>query len=130
MIKVAEEQAKNKVWREVISWEEQGHVPEKTETRGKEREVLVARSMFDLEVLKIKDGVLMFTKAASRNLIEELWRICLPKSMVMEVWSLCHQRDLGGHRGLEGMINKFLKEFFLLSARQKICFLNGRCDTC
>ena len=55
MIKVAEEQAKNKVWREVISWEEQGHVPEKTETRGKEREVLVARSMFDPPVFKVKD---------------------------------------------------------------------------
>ena len=50
--------------------------------------------------------------------------------MVKEVWSLCHQSDLGGHRGLEGTLNKFLKGFFLLSARQKLWFLNGRCDTC
>ena len=50
--------------------------------------------------------------------------------MVTEVWSLCHQSNLGGHRGLEGTLNKFLKGFFLLSARQKICFLNGGCDTC
>ena len=42
----------------------------------------------------------------------------------MEVWSLCHQSNLGGHRGLEGTLNKFLKGFFLLSARQKIRFLN------
>ena len=27
-------------------------------------------------------------------------------------------------------MNKFLKGFFLLSARQKIHFLNGGCDTC
>ena len=27
-------------------------------------------------------------------------------------------------------MNKFLNEFFLLSARQKISFLNGGCDTC
>ena len=42
MIEVAEEQAKVKVWREVISWEEQGRVPEKKGTRGKARDVLVA----------------------------------------------------------------------------------------
>ena len=51
-------------------------------------------------------------------------------SMVMEVWSLCHQSALGGHRGLEVTLNKFLKGFFLLSARGKIRFLNSRFDTC
>ena len=59
-----------------------------------------------------------------------MWRICLPESMEKEVWSLCHQSDIGGHRGLKGTLNKFLKGFFLLSARQKPRFLNGRCDTC
>ena len=87
-------------------------------------------SMFDPEVFKMKDGVLMFTKAANRNRIRGVWRICLPESMAKEVWSFCHQSDLGGHRGLEGTLNKFLKGFFLLSARQKIHFLNGGCDTC
>ena len=47
-----------------------------------------------------------------------------------EVWSLCHQSDLGGHIGLEGTLNKFLKGFFMLSVRQKLRFLNGGCDTC
>ena len=55
--------------------------------------------------------------------------ICLPESMVTKVWSLCHQSHLGGHRGLEGTLNKFLNGFFLLLARQKMCFLNGGCDT-
>ena len=50
--------------------------------------------------------------------------------MVKEVWNLCHQSDLGGHIGLERMLNKFLKGFFLLSARQKLRLLNGGCDTC
>ena len=50
--------------------------------------------------------------------------------MVMEVWSFCHQSNLGGHRGSEGTLNKFLKGFFLLSVRQKVRFLNGGCDTC
>ena len=81
--------------------------------------------MFNPEVFKMKDGVLMFTKAANKNRIREVWQICLPESMVKEVWILCHQSDLGGHRGLEGTLNKFLKGFFLLSARQKIRFLNG-----
>ena len=40
MIKIAEEQAKDKVWSKVISWVEQGCVLEKTETRGKAKEVL------------------------------------------------------------------------------------------
>ena len=86
--------------------------------------------MFDPEVFKMKDGVLMFTKAANRNRIGEVWWICLPGSMVREVWSFCHQSDLGGHRGLEGTLNRFLKGFFMLSARQKLRFLNGGCDTC
>ena len=35
----------------------------------------------------------------------------------------------GGHRGLEGTLNKFLKGLFMLLARQTIHFLNGGCDT-
>ena len=50
MAEIAEEQAKDEVWSEVISSVEQGRVPEKAETRGKTREVLEACSMFDLEV--------------------------------------------------------------------------------
>ena len=130
MVEIAEEQAKEDVLSEVISWVEQGCIPEKTETRGKAREVLVVRSMFDPTVFKMKERVLFFTKAANKNPIGEVWRICLPKFMVTKVWSLCHQSNLGGHRGLEGTLNKVLKGFFLLSARQKIPFLNGGCDTC
>ena len=66
---IAEEQAKDKVWSEVISLIEQGRKLEKIEMRGKAREVLVARSMFDPEVFKMKDRVLMFTKAANKNQI-------------------------------------------------------------
>ena len=40
-----------------------------------------------------------------------------------------YQSNLGGHGSFEGMLNKFLKGFFLLSARQKIRFLNDGCDT-
>ena len=69
-------------------------------------------------------------KASSRNQMGEVWRICILESMVSQVWSLCHQSDVGGHRGLEGTLNKVLKGFFMLSARQKIHFLNGGCDTC
>ena len=105
----------------MISWVEKGQLPEQAESRGKAREVLVARSMFDHTVFKMKDGVLMFTKADNKNQVGEVGRICIPASMVREVWSLCHQSDLGGHRGLEGT---------LLSARQKLRFLNGGCDTC
>ena len=99
MMEVAEEQAKDEVWSEVISWIEKGQLPEKAETWGKAREVLVARSIFDPEVFKMKDGVLMFTKAANGNQIREVGRICLPESMVKEMWSLCHECDQEGHRG-------------------------------
>ena len=108
----------------------EGQLPKKAETQGKAREVLVARSIFDPAVFKIKDGVLMFTKAANRNQTGEVGQICIPASMVREVWSLCHQSDLRGHRGLEGTLNKFLRGFFMLSARPKLRFLNGGCDTC
>ena len=53
MMEIAKEQAKDKVLSEVISWVEQGHLQEKTETRGKVREVLVACSMFNPAVFKI-----------------------------------------------------------------------------
>ena len=125
--KIVEEQSKDEVWREVISWVEQGQVLEKAETKDKAREVLVAFSMFDPEVFKMRGGVLMFMKAANRNRKGEVWWICLLES---KVCSLCHQSDVGGHRGLEGTLNKFLKGCFMLSARKKICFLNGVCETC
>ena len=112
MIEIAKEQAKEKVWREVISWVGQGCVLEKTDTIGKAREVLVARFMFYPEIFKMKDGVLMFTKAANKNQRGTVWRLGLPESMIMEVWSLCHQSNLGGHRGLEGVLSKLLKGFF------------------
>ena len=61
-----------------------GCIHEKMETRGKAREVLVARSMFDPAVFKMKDGELMLTKADNKSLIGEAWQICLPESIVME----------------------------------------------
>ena len=108
MMEVKEKQAKDEVWSEVISWLTKGKLPEKAETRGKAREVLVACSLFNPELFKMQDGVLMFTKAANHNNIREVGRICLPESLVKEVWSLYHQSDLGGYRGLEGTLNKFL----------------------
>ena len=52
LIKITEEQSKEEVWSKVISWVENGQLPEKAETRGKAREVLVAHSMFDPAVFK------------------------------------------------------------------------------
>ena len=80
----------------MISWVEKGQLPEKAETRGKAREVLVAGSMFNPELFKMKDGVFML-KAANRIQIGEEWQIFLPER---EVWSLCHLSGLGGQRGL------------------------------
>ena len=48
----------------MISWIEQGRLPEKTETGGKAREIIVVDSMFDPEVFKMK--------AANRNQIREV----------------------------------------------------------
>ena len=127
---IAEEQAEDEVSREVIPWEETGQAPEKAETGGKAREVLIARSMFDPDAFKMRDRVLMFTKAANRNWIRDVWRICLPEAMMSDVWSLCHQSDAGECRELEGTLKKFLKEFFMLPTRQKIHLLNSSCDTC
>ena len=67
LLEIAEEQSKNEVWSKVISWVEKGQLLEKAETRGKAREVLVACSMLDPTVFKMKDGGLMFTKAANKN---------------------------------------------------------------
>ena len=39
-------EVKDEVWSEVISWITKGKLLEKAETRGKAREVLVARSLF------------------------------------------------------------------------------------
>ena len=66
--------------------------------------------MFHVRSQSVQDEgeSVMFTKAANRNQIGEVWRICLLESMVMEVWSYCHRSNLGGHRSLEGTLNKFL----------------------
>ena len=89
-MKIAEEHSKDKVWSEMISWVEKGQLPEKAETRGKAREVLVAHSIFNPAVFKMKDGVLMFTKVGNKNQVGEVGRICIPAFMVREVLSLCH----------------------------------------
>ena len=81
-------------------------------------------------MFKIRDGILMFTKSANRHQSGEVGRICIPKSMIREVWSLCHQSDLGGHRGLDGTLNKFLRGFFMFSLRDKLRYLNDGCDVC
>ena len=94
-------------------------------TRGKTREVFVARSMFDPAVFKMRDGVLMFTKATNKNQVRKVVGICIPACTVRKVWSMCHQSDLGGHRGLEVTLIKFLRGFFMLSARPKLRFLNA-----
>ena len=134
---MAEEQAKDEVWSEVIKWVEKGHAPDKSEVRGKSREILVARSQFDPTLFKMRDGVLMYTKSANGNQTGEVGRICIPESMVKEVWtphlslwSLCHQRDSGGHRGIDGMLHKFTRRFFMLSPRPKLRYFNEGCDTC
>ena len=53
----------------------------------------MALSMFIPEVFKMKDGVLMYIKSANGNQLGEVGRICIPESMVREVWSICHQSD-------------------------------------
>ena len=85
----------------MISWVEMGWLPKKAETRGKAREVLLGHSMFNLEVFKMKDGVLMFTKKLHTSLTRGTWE------------------DI-----------EYLKGFFMMSARQKLRFLNGGCNTC
>ena len=85
--------------------------------------------MCDPDVFKMREGILMFTKDTNQSIVWDMWRICLPESMVAEVWSLCQQSKTEAHRGVEGTLNKFLKGFFVLSARPKIRFLNGGCDT-
>ena len=77
---------------------------EKAETRENTQQALVVCSMFDSKVFK------------NRNRVGDVWWICISESMVLEVWGLCHQSDAKG--------------FFMLSARQKIHFLNNGCDTC
>ena len=51
----------------MICWVEKRQLPEKAETTGKAREVLVARSMFDPAVFKMKDRELMFTGTGSEK---------------------------------------------------------------
>ena len=127
---ISEEQVKDEVWSEVIKWVERGSVPDKVEIRGKMKEIQTACSLFNPSVFKIRDGILMFTKSANRHQSGEVGRICIPKSMIREVWSLCHQSDLGGHRGLDGTLNKFLRGFFMFSPRDKLRYLNDGCDVC
>ena len=51
LVEIAEEQSKDEVLSQVISWVEKGQLPEKAQTRGKAR---VACSIFDPAVFKMK----------------------------------------------------------------------------
>ena len=107
---VAEEQANDEVWSEVIKWVRKGHALDKSEVRGKLMEFLVARSQFNPTLFKIRDGVLMYTKSENRNQTGEVGRICIPETMVKEVWSLCHQSDSGGYRGIDGTLHSLRED--------------------
>ena len=48
----------------MIKWVEKGQALDKSEVRGKSKEVLVARSKFNPALFKMRDGVLMCTKRA------------------------------------------------------------------
>ena len=114
----------------MFKWVKRGKAPEKVEIRVKMKEIQAPRSLFDPSVFKIRDGILIFTKSANCHQSGEVGRICIPKSMIREVLSLCHQCDLGGHRGLDGTLNKFLRGFFMFSPRDKLRYLNDGCDVC
>ena len=90
LVEIAEKQSKEEVWSKVISWVEKGQLPEKAETRGKAREVLIAHSIFDPAVFKMKGGVLMFTKAAKGNQIgyvsQYLWLGKCGVSVIRVIW--------------------------------------------
>ena len=62
MIEVSGEQAKDKVWSEVISWIEIVQIPEKKETQGKSREGPEAHSMFDPVLFKLVGGVFVYER--------------------------------------------------------------------
>ena len=47
-----------------------------------------------------------------------------------EVFKICHEGVAGGHRGMAGMLDKFQRTFFAMSAREKIRRLVGQCNTC
>ena len=42
LIEISKERSKDEFWSKVISWVEKGQIPEKAETQGKVREVLIA----------------------------------------------------------------------------------------
>ena len=55
----------------MIKWFEEGQVLEKSENRGKSREVLVARLMFDPDMFKMRDGILRFNKSTYWSRVAE-----------------------------------------------------------
>ena len=56
--------------------------------------------------------------------------VCVPTVKLEEVFKICHEGVAGGHRGMAGMLDKFQRTFFAMSAREKIRRLVGQCNTC
>ena len=64
---VRRKQETDPVWKEVLEWVEKGEGPSLRELRGKEQEVLVARSLISAELFQIRNNMLVFLRNTYRQ---------------------------------------------------------------
>lgn len=127
---LGESQIKDPIWGRVREWVEKGEAPSLEEVRGGEVELILARGLFGSDNFIIKDGVLIFRRKVDKMRNEEGDRVCLPEEKLREGFNLCHTHTLAGHRGITGTLDKFLKSFFVFSAKKKIQDMVTECDQC
>ena len=76
------------------------------------------------------NGILCYNRHTDPAKPYDALHVCVPTVKLEEVFKICHEGVAGGHRGMAGMLDKFQRTFFAMSAREKIRRLVGQCNPC
>ena len=66
------------------------------------------------------NSVLCYNRHINSAKPNDALRICLPEVKLKKAFQICHKEIVVGHREIYGMLDKFLRRFFVLSACDKI----------
>ena len=121
-------QEEDEVWQEVIKWIVDGKVPKMQEVRGGIQELISVRQIFNPTLFVMYNGILCYNRHTDPAKPYDALCVCVPAVKLKEVFKISHEGLAGGHRGVAGMLDKFQRTFFVMSAREKIRRLVNWCN--
>ena len=112
----------------MIKWIVDGKVPKTQEVRGGIQELISVRQIFNPTLFVMYNGILCYNRHTDPAKPYDALRVCVPAVKLKEVFKISHEGLAGGHRGVAGMLDKFQRTLFVMSACEKILRLVNWCN--